>query len=94
MTEKVITEGKRFDLVISQLSSNTRGIYNQLLLEKQIGLAKENGGKPVTLSIEDREEVLDQARRKAQYGNADSERMAKDWDSRDKRPPIGGSQDD
>lgn len=93
MTEKS-GEQKGFDLTLSRLGRPTRSIYDQLLLEKQIELAKENKGKPVTISVEEREKILSRARQVAQYGNADPKRMAGDWDYRNQRPPIGGAQDD
>lgn len=85
---------KSFDLTIFQLGEETRNIYKGLLLDRQIELAKENGGKTATVPIEEREKMLFRARQIAQNGNVDSQKMAKEWDKHELRAPIGGAQDD
>jgi hypothetical protein len=70
--------------------------YHSLLLDEKIKLAKENGGKPVKISLEEREKILNRAEAVINFG-ADPVKMEHDWEtftSNDGRPPIGGAQDD
>lgn len=96
MPEKT-TERKAFDLRLESASSTIRDEYYSLLSAEQVARAKANKGRPVRLSVEEREAILGQAERNIFYGRVDAKKMEKDWEmatSRDGRPPLGGALDD
>jgi hypothetical protein len=66
------------------------------LIEEQVRLANENGGKPVKISIERREELLKQADTIVYVGRVDPKKIGEAWEkaSRGGRGPIGGALDD
>lgn len=91
MTEYGETKS-RLEEELQHAGPDTLTWYRKLLARRRVEKTKEVQGN-ANLSEEERLIVLDQARKKAQYGNADSEKMARDWERRNQRPPIGGSQD-
>lgn len=95
MAEKSV-ERKSFDLRIAALRPAIRDKYQDLLTKKQIEGAKGNNGKPVTITVEDRELLLKRAERIVFYGNVDPDKMQEDWEraASNGRPPIGGAVDD
>jgi hypothetical protein len=56
------TEEKALNLDIHNLSEEAMDKYSRLLLAEQVSGAKENGGKTITVSVEKRRSLLDQAK--------------------------------
>ncbi|QQG41761.1 MAG: hypothetical protein HYV90_00385 [Candidatus Woesebacteria bacterium] len=96
MDREKLPEQKAFELDLANASDLIRDEYRTLLLKAQLKGAKSNKGASVTISLEEREKLLDRARQIAQFGHADPEKMADDWEraSANGRPPLGGAQDD
>ena len=92
MTE--IDEKARFEIELASLSGETSRLYYKFLAERRSELVNEAPSHRANVPIEERKSILDRARRMAQYGNVDAEKMAKNWDRYNLRPPIGGAQDD
>lgn len=87
---------KSFDLRLGAARANIKTEYDQLLIDFQIEGAKGNNGRPITVTVEDRERLLAEAERNVIYGHVDPDKMASDWEAattKEGRPPIGGAQD-
>lgn len=89
-----IDEQARFETEIASLGEKASRLYYKFLAERRTELVNEAPDHRANVSFEERRSILDRARRVAQYGNADTEKMAKNWDRYDLRPPIGGAQND
>jgi|GEM_PF-4914313 len=86
-------EKRELNFRIETAINAVRDRYYELLEQRRNVLVNEKGGR-VNVPYEEREKLFEQALQVGQYGNADPHEMSEDWDSRNKRPPIGGAQDD
>lgn len=90
MTEN--KEGKsKLEEELQHAGPETRNWYLKLLARFRVEKTAEVKGR-YDVSDDEKLALLNKARQKAQYGNADSEKMAQQWDEHDQRPPIGGAQ--
>jgi hypothetical protein len=91
-------EEKEFNLHLeTKVPPSIKREYSDLFFSEQMRLGKENGGKPVTISLEQKRYLLNKAISNITIGRVDSEKMKDAWEretSKGGRPPIGGAKDD
>lgn len=91
-------EEKEFNLHLeTKVPPNIKREYGDILFSERIRLGKENGGKPVAISLEQKKDILNKATSNITIGRVDSEKMKDAWEretSKGGRPPIGGAKDD
>ena len=90
-------EQRRFEMAIGQASQKERDEYFERLSDERIKLSEGDKSKPIIISFEKKNEILDQAMRDLHKLPADPTKMGEDWEKNttpDGRPPIGGAQND
>jgi hypothetical protein len=91
-------EEKEFDLHLeTKVPPSIKREYGDIYFSEQMRLGKENGGKPVTISLEQKKDFLNKATSNITIGRVDPIKMGEAWEketSKEGRPPIGGARDD